>query len=202
MKIKGEFYLQDDVVAIARELIGKFLFSGIDGSITGGIITEAEAYAGAEDKASHAYGGRPTGRTEIMFHQGGVAYIYLCYGIHSLFNVVTNKSDIPHAVLIRGIYPTTGIPKILNRRKREKLTKDISDGPGKVSLSLGLHFSMTGESLTGNKIWLEDRDVKIPEKFIHVSPRIGVDYAEEDAKLPYRFVIKPNYYPVLEKYRT
>ncbi len=200
MKIKREFYLRDDVVAIARSMIGKCLYSKLNGFVTGGIITESEAYAGVTDKASHAYGDRRTQRTEIMFHQGGVAYIYLCYGIHSLFNVVTNKPGIPHAVLIRGLFPCMGIEHFLRRRKRKKITSDISDGPGKVSLSLGLHFSMSGEDLLGDKIWLEETGLKIPDKYIINTSRIGVDYADEDAKLPYRFLIDPSYFPILKKH--
>ena len=103
MKIPLSFYQSDDVVFLARSLLGKSLLTFLDGKLTGGIITETEAYAGINDKASHAYGGRKTKRTEVMYREGGVCYVYLCYGIHYLFNVVTGKKDVPHAVLIRGI---------------------------------------------------------------------------------------------------
>src|SRR5690349_17324323 len=102
MKLSREFYLREDVVRISKELLGKYLFTFIDGKLTGGIITETEAYKAPEDKASHAYGGRRTERTEIFYSEGGVSYVYLCYGIHHLFNVVTNQKDIPHAILIRA----------------------------------------------------------------------------------------------------
>src|SRR5436190_15707600 len=115
MKLKKSFYQRDDVVEIAKELLGKYLVTNFNNKLTGGIITETEAYAGIIDRASHAFGGRRTARTEIMYNEGGTAYVYLCYGIHSLFNVVTNKKNIPHAVLIRAIHPTHGIKKMLAR---------------------------------------------------------------------------------------
>src|SRR6185436_18626958 len=101
-------------------LLGKYLFTNFDGIFTGGIITETEAYNGVVDRASHAFGGRRTARTETMYGEGGTAYVYLCYGIHSLFNVVTNKKNDPHAVLIRAIYPTEGIDQMRIRRRRPK----------------------------------------------------------------------------------
>jgi DNA-3-methyladenine glycosylase len=158
--------------------------------LTGGIIVETEAYAGITDRASHAYGGRRTDRTEIMFLEGGVAYIYLCYGIHSLFNIVTHKEGTPHAVLIRGIKPMAGLDIMLKRSGKIKPDKLFGIGPGKVSKILGIHFVQTGESLSGNKIWLENRGIKVKASDIIAGPRIGVDYAGEDAKLPYRFQIK------------
>lgn len=128
MIIQKEFYLSENVVEIARNLIGKHLFTKINGEISGGIITETEAYEGITDKASHAYRGRKTKRTEIMFREGGIAYIYLCYGIHSLFNIVTNKMNIPHAILIRGIFPTHGLNLILNRMNKKSLSKNMITG--------------------------------------------------------------------------
>lgn len=187
MKIQPSFYLRDDVVKIARELIGKYIFTKINGELTGGIITETEAYAGITDKASHAYGNRRTKRTEIMYRRGGIAYVYLCYGVHSLFNIVTNFENVPHAVLIRGIFPTYGQKRILQRSKKKKLTVKVTDGPGKVSKALGIHFSDSGCDLFGDKIWLEDKEIKIDKNKIKITKRIGIDYAGDDAKLPYRF---------------
>jgi DNA-3-methyladenine glycosylase len=197
MKLSPDFYQREDVVQISRELLGKYLFSRIDGIFTGGIITETEAYAGVGDKASHAYGNRRTARTEVMFMQGGFAYVYLCYGIHSLFNIVTNTQDIPHAVLVRGLYPTHGIQKILERRRKPKLDKKTCSGPGTVSEGLGIHFSHTGKSLAENEIWVEDKGLYIPDSQVIIGPRIGVDYAKEDALLPYRFLVKPGYLETL-----
>lgn len=190
MKLPLSFYERTDVVSIAKELIGKFLFTSINGKLTGGIITETEAYKGEIDKASHAFGGRRTARTEIMYGEPGCAYVYLCYGIHSLFNIVTNKKGIPHAILIRAIYPTVGIEEIIIRRKIKstKITS-LCVGPGTVSLAMGIHYSDSGISLLENKIWLEDREFKIPKGMMTSGPRIGVDYAGTDALLPYRFKV-------------
>lgn len=187
MKLPRSFYTREDVVQIAKELLGKYLFTNFDGVLTGGIITETEAYAGEIDRALHAYGGKRTARTEIMFAKGGTAYVYLCYGIHSLFNVVTNQKNIPHAVLIRAIHPAQGIEFILKRRKQNVQKKNLSAGPGTVAQALGIHYSHSGKSLLGNEIWIEDRGVHFDNKNILISKRIGVEYAGEDALLPYRF---------------
>lgn len=199
MKLEKDFYLREDVVQISRELLGKYLFTKINGKLTAGIITETEAYAGEIDKASHAYNNRRTNRTEIMFAEGGVSYVYLCYGIHHLFNVVTSFRDQPHAVLIRAIKPAEGIKTILERRKLEPSKnninlvtsgkKKIAGGPGTVSQALGIQTVHSGLDLTRNTIWIEDKRINIPPKDIVVGPRVGVDYAGEDAKLPYRFIV-------------
>ncbi len=192
-KLSKDFYLQDDVVSLSKQLLGKYLFTKEGKLITAGIITETEAYAGEIDRASHAYGGRRTQRTETMYSEGGISYVYLCYGMYSLFNVVTNKKDIPHAVLVRAIQPAEGINVILERRNAEKLKKGLTTGPGKVAMALGIDFkNHNGHNLSGNKIWIEDRGIKVPEKIINKGPRIGVDYAGEDAKLPYRFWVAEN----------
>ncbi len=191
MKLDKSFYRRENVPAIARELIGKLLYTCFNGVVTGGIITESEAYEGITDRASHAYGDRRTARTEVMYKAGGLAYIYLCYGMHSLFNVVTNKEGIPHAVLIRAIWPVGGISTIQSRTGKQHSSYDLSNGPGKVSRALGLHYSQTGTSLTGDEIWIEDRGLLIPPDDIEAGPRIGVDYAGEDAALSYRFLVRP-----------
>ncbi|MBC7485888.1 MAG: DNA-3-methyladenine glycosylase [Cytophagaceae bacterium] len=184
--LKAFYYLNKDVLFLAEDLIGKTLCTNINNIFTCGIITETEAYAGVNDKASHAYNDRRTNRTEIMYSKGGVSYVYLCYGIHHLFNIVTNAKDIPHAILIRAIYPSIGIEEIEERRGR-KLSKNLCVGPGKVSQALGINLLHNNLSLTGKEIWVQDDGVKINPSDIQVGPRIGVDYAEEDAKLPYRF---------------
>lgn|ERR1041385_4529441 len=189
MKLDDSFYVREDVVQISRELLGKVLVTRLGNKITSGIITETEAYNGAVDKASHAYNNRRTPRTEIMYQRGGTAYVYLCYGIHSLFNVVTNEKNIPHAVLIRAVRPEKGLKTMLQRRGVKTAGKKTFSGPGSVSQALGIHFSHTGTNLLGNKIWIEDAGNKILSKQIRITPRIGVDYAGEDALLPYRFLI-------------
>jgi len=197
--LQNEFYQRTDVVQIAKELLGKFLITNFDGVITSGMIVETEAYAGISDKASHAWNGRFTNRTKIMYQQGGTAYIYLCYGVHSLFNIVTNKAGIPDAVLIRGILPEDGKDIMLHRKKAQKITADFGIGPGKVSQILGIHYSQSGVPVTipvGDAatkkpiIWVEDRGKVISDSEIITTPRIGVDYAGEDAALPWRFILK------------
>ena len=190
-KLKEGFYQRADVVQMSKELLGKYLMTHVDGQTTGGIITETEAYAGIRDQASHAYGDRRTSRTEIMYNKGGVAYVYLCYGIHHLFNVVTNKEGTPHAVLIRAIKPQDGMEIILKRIGSDRKSKTaVANGPGTVSKALGIHTRDSGIILSGDRIWVEDRGMVVEPSTIITGPRIGVDYAGEDAKLPYRFRIR------------
>ena len=190
MKLNKSFYTRNNVVEIARDLIGKVLVTRIDNIYTSGIISEVEAYNGIYDKACHAFKGRRTTRTEIMYSNGGTAYIYLCYGMHHLFNVVTNKKDIPDAVLIRAVYPMEGVEIMMKRRNKIKIDKTLSGGPGTVSQSMGLHIGLNGTSLFKNEIWIEDRSIKIDSDKIMVTTRIGVESAGKDALLPYRFVLK------------
>jgi len=188
MKLSRDIYLQHDVVALARQLIGKVLVTNFNGEYTSGIITETEAYAGVVDKASHAYGERRTPRTETMYAQGGTGYVYLCYGIHHLFNVVTNVEGIPHAILIRGVKALEGIDIIRQRRNFPKSDKILSTGPGTVSQALGIKTTHDKTDLLGEHVWIEDRGIIVPDDKVKITPRIGVDYAGEDAKLPYRFI--------------
>lgn len=186
------FYLSEDVVSVARALLGKRLVTFFEGSITSGIISETEAYAGETDKASHAWNGRRTARTEIMYGIGGTAYVYLCYGVHSLFNVVTAGPDLPHAVLIRSVFPDEGLDTMAYRKKKAIVTLSDGTGPGNVSKLLGIHYSHSGmdicpESKASGIIWIEETGRVILPEHIHSSQRIGIEYAGEDALLPYRF---------------
>ncbi len=192
MKLPVSFYERKDVVKIARELLGKVLVTKFNGIYTAGMIVETEAYAGVTDRASHAYGNRRTPRTEVMYMHGGAAYVYLCYGIHHLFNVVTNVQDIPHAILIRAIEPLEGIESMLERRDKIKVQPSLTAGPGAMSMSLGINTIHTGLSLQGPEIYIEDRGVKIGNKDIIAATRVGVAYAMDDALRPYRFYIKGN----------
>lgn len=191
-KLSPSFYLRTDVTLIAKQLLGKILVTTFDGIVTAGRIVETEAYNGAADKASHAYNNRRTARTEIMFAEGGTAYVYLCYGIHHLFNVVTNKKDVPHAVLIRGVEPMIGIEQMLLRTGKLKADNTLTKGPGNVSKALGIHTEHTGLALSDEQIFIADDGTKISSLQIHTTVRIGVDYAAEDALLPYRFIVKNN----------
>ena len=192
MKLKRNFYHREDVVLIARELLGKYLFTNFNNKLTGGIITETEAYIGLTDRASHSFGGRRTARNEHMYAGPGTAYVYICYGIHHLFNVVTNKKDIPDAVLIRAVHPTHGIETILKRRGMKELKKNISGGPGTVGVALGINKIHSGIDLLSDKIWIEDKKLIVDPKKVTVSKRIGVESAGEAAHYPYRFVLKVN----------
>jgi DNA-3-methyladenine glycosylase len=193
-KLPATFYKRDDVLIIAKELLGKILVTKFDGIETSGRIVEVEAYNGAIDKASHAYGGRRTNRTEVMYAHGGVAYVYLCYGIHHLFNVVSNDKDIPHAILIRALEPVKGIETMLKRTDKKKLDYTLTKGPGNVSKALGIHTKHSGISLLSKELYISDDGMRYTNKEIAASPRIGVDYAAEDALLKYRFYVKGNLY--------
>jgi len=194
MKLPPSFYLNTDVVHLAKSLIGKYLFTCIDDIVTGGYIVETEAYNGAIDRASHAFGNRNTPRTSTMFMEGGIAYVYLCYGIHEMFNVVTSVEGQPHAILIRAIDPTDGIEAMLWRRNMETLKPNITRGPGSVAKALGISRAINAISLQGDTLWIEDRGLAIPDEEIASGPRVGVDYAGDDALLPYRFYVKGNVY--------
>lgn len=187
--LPAEFYLRADVTRVARELLGKLLCSRIDGETCRAVITETEAYAGETDRASHAFRGRRTARTEPMYGRGGHAYVYLCYGIHHLFNVVTNREGVPHAVLLRAARPLDGLPTMLRRRRREQADAALLGGPGKLAQAMGITTALTGSSLLGGSVWIEDRGIGVAERDIVEGPRIGVDYAGDDAALPYRYVL-------------
>ncbi|QNR86595.1 DNA-3-methyladenine glycosylase [Pedobacter riviphilus] len=194
MKLKEEYYLNEDVVSLAKDLLGKVLYTKIDNEISAGIIVETEAYFGIKDKASHAYGGRRTSRTETMYGSGGIAYVYLCYGMHNLFNVVSSKENDPHAVLIRGIEPLIGIDIIEQRRNMLHTKGAISAGPGSAAKALGIDRTFNAKNLTGNEIWIEDHAIRYQNEDIVATPRVGIAYAKEHALLPWRFFVKGNKY--------
>lgn len=193
-KLPPDFYQRKNVLQVSKDLLGKLLVTKNEGIVTSGRIVEVEAYAGAGDKASHAYGGKRTKRNEIMYADGGFAYVYLCYGIHHLFNVVTHRTDTPHAILIRSLEPVKGIDEMLRRTGKKKLDNTLTKGPGNVSKALGIFTFQSGRSLQSDELFLADDGFRFTKKQIHASPRIGVDYAGEDALLPYRFYIKGNSY--------
>lgn len=194
MKLQYSYYQNPDVLFLAKDLLGKVLFTQIEGEVTAGIIVETEAYFGIQDKASHAYGGRRTNRTETMYAAGGVSYVYLCYGLHHLFNVVTSVTDEPHAVLIRAIEPLKG-KEIMERRRNMPVQKPaISSGPGSAAKALGIDRTFNTKDLTGEDIWIEDHGIRYTDKDIVATPRVGIGYAEEHADLPWRFFVKGNKY--------
>ncbi len=187
------FYLRNDVAAISRDLLGKVLVTNWNGERTSGRIVETEAYAGEIDRASHASKGR-TPRTEVMFGEGGRAYVYLCYGIHQMFNIVTSGEGTPHAILIRAVEPLEGIEVMLHRTGKKKLDHTLTRGPGNVGKAFGFHTSQCGLSLISEELFIADDGFRLPKSMIGTSPRIGVDYAGEHALWHYRFFIKGNKY--------
>lgn len=193
-KLGYAFYNRTNVLTIAKALIGKIIVTHFDGQYTAGRIVETEAYNGIIDKASHAYGGRRTNRTEVMYQQAGLAYVYLCYGIHHLFNIVTNEQDTPHAVLIRAVEPLAGIPVMLARTGKKKADYTLTRGPGNVSKALGILTGHTGQSLLDDTLYIAADNFAVKQRDIAATPRIGVDYAGADALLPYRFILKGNPY--------
>lgn len=195
-KLGTEFYNRQDVVLIARELIGKMLVTCMNGIITSGIIVETEAYVGFTDKASHAYKGRRTMRNEHMYAAPGTAYVYICYGMHHLFNVVTNVANVPDAVLIRAVEPLQGIETMLVRRGQNSLNNTLTKGPGNVSKALGISKVHSGLNVGSDTIFISEENDSAcfswPITSIGSSKRIGVESAAEDALLPYRFYVKGN----------
>ena len=194
------FYQDDDPVAVARALLGKVLCTAMAGGLTTGIIVETEAYNGRTDAACHAHLGRRTRRTEIMYAPGGVAYVYLCYGLHQLFNIITNGQGLADAVLIRAAQPLEGMELMAARRGRGLHPTDrapgydpvLARGPGSLSKAFGIAGAHYGASLLGPDIWIEDRDIAYAPGQVLASPRIGVDYAGGDAALPWRFFVAGN----------
>jgi len=192
------FYRRNDVVAIARELLGKVVYTASTaGEITAGRIVEAEAYAGANDQACHAHAYRKTYRTAVMFEPGGKAYIYWCYGTHALLNLVTGPENVPECVLIRALEPLEGEAHMLRRRKLEankgKLPKALTSGPGKLTQALGLTAAENTEPLTGSRLWVADDGTTYPDRQVAIGPRVGMGKsAGPDAYLPYRFWVLKN----------
>jgi len=191
MKLKREFYLREDTVEVAHDLLGKLIVvPDSEGRRVSGMIVETEAYLGVEDRAAHSYGGRRTPRNEVMYGPAGRVYVFFVYGMYNQFNVVTGPADHPHAILIRAVEPVEGI-EIMRERRGGKKDRNLTSGPGKLCIALAIDRSLNGEDLRGNRIWLDDhRSFSGAE--IAVGPRIGIDYAGEDAEKPWRFWVRDN----------
>jgi DNA-3-methyladenine glycosylase len=193
MILPEKFYSTGHVTDIARNLLGKVLYTFFDNELTGGKIVEAEAYCGQTDRASHAFKNKLTPRTRTMFGKPGTAYVYLCYGIHELFNVVTNINGMADAVLIRAIEPVVGFETIKIRRNINSNSINLTSGPGKLSKALKISRNQNGIDLTSKTggLWIEKGIEELDSKII-ASKRIGVDYAGPDAALPWRFYLESN----------
>ena len=192
-KLPLSFFLGNDVSRIAKELLGKVLVTNWNNEYTSGRIVETEAYAGEMDKACHASKGK-TARTEVMFNEGGRAYVYLCYGIHQMFNIVTNKEGRADAVLIRAVEPIDGIDIMLKRTGKKQLDESLARGPGNVGKAFGFHTSQCGLVVNSDELFIGDDGYKVTKSMLVSSPRIGVDYAGEHAEWHYRFFLKNNKY--------
>ena len=193
-KVPLSFYDREDVVQIARELLGKLIVTNFEHQITSARIVETEAYIGITDKASHSYGHRRTARNEHMYSAPGTSYVYICYGMHQMFNIVTNKKDIPDAVLIRAVEPMKGIDIMSIRTDKNIKDKTITRGPGNVGKALGIYKHHSGLFLLDKEIYLLDDGNTIADDKIGISKRIGVEGAGEDALLLFRFYIRGNQY--------
>lgn len=195
MILPQSFYTHDDVVQISKDLLGKMLVSEIAGEVCSGMIVETEAYRAPDDQACHAYLNRNTNRTKTMFLEGGVAYIYICYGIHQMINIVTSAEGNAHAVLIRSIEPADGQVIQARRRGHSKMKLATVNGPGKLAQALGVDTSMDGVSLYDplSPIRIEDQEIIITDQEIISGPRVGMSiHVGSDAHRPWRFTIADN----------
>ena len=199
-KLAREFYTRPDTLQIAQDLLGKILVVPTEnGKRVSGMIVETEAYLGSEDKAAHSYGNRRTKRTETMFALGGTVYIFFIYGMYFQFNVVVGEIGAPHAILIRAVEPVEGIETMRVRRQtvKGKISNsrmpdaNLTSGPGKLCIALGIDRTFNNEDLLGEKVWLEDGRNIFGEEIVS-GRRIGIDYAEEYAEKPWRFWLKEN----------
>jgi DNA-3-methyladenine glycosylase len=194
VKLTRDFYTRRNTLLVARQLLGKRLVvPAPDGARVSGLIVETEAYMGPLDKASHAYNNRRTRRTETMFAQGGTAYVYFIYGMYFQFNVVTGAAETPHAVLVRGVEPDEG-QEWMRVRRPVKRDRELTSGPGKLCMAMGIDRTFDGEDLLGERIWLEDVGRRVKTANIVAGARVGIDYAAEYVDKPWRFWIKDNQY--------
>lgn len=193
LKLPREFYTRSNVLTVARDLLGKLLVvPDEDGRRVSGMIVEVEAYRGPEDRASHAYGGRRTKRTETMYREGGIAYVYFVYGMYYQFNAVANVTDIPHAILVRALEPVEGI-ELMRERRHQHPDHNLTNGPGKLCIALNIDRALDGADLLGDRVWIEEYQSVSP-RHIAKGPRIGIDYAQEWIDKPWRFWIRENSY--------
>ena len=192
MRLRKPFFISPDVVQTARDLLGKFLVTDFAGGKTAGMIVETEAYRAPDDRGCHAYLNRRTKRTEIMFAEGGKAYVYLCYGIHHLFNIVTGEAGMAQAVLVRAVEPADNLELMLARRNMEKTKRQLCAGPGVLTQALGIRTEHSGTDLlaNGSPIWVEDRGIRFSPKEISATPRVGIAFAKECANWPWRFRVE------------
>jgi DNA-3-methyladenine glycosylase len=190
-KLSRDFYLHPDVLTVSKQLLGKLLVvPGPNQERVSGKIVEVEAYRGPDDRASHAYGGRRTKRTETMYRSGGVAYVYFVYGMYYQFNVVSGIEDVPHAILVRALEPIEGL-EVMRARRHSHPDHNLTNGPGKLCIAMGIDRQLDGADLLGDRVWLEEFETISPRRIAR-GPRIGIDYAGEWIDKPWRFWIRNN----------
>jgi DNA-3-methyladenine glycosylase len=191
-KLERDFYMRADTLTVARDLLGqRLVVPAASGERVSARIVETEAYLGIADRAAHSYGGRRTARTETMFRVGGTVYVFFVYGMHHQFNVVTGSEGQPHVVLVRAVEPEEGID-VMRERRPVKKERELTNGPGKLCRALGIDGSYNGEDLTGRRIWVEETGARFADEEIASGPRVGIDYAGEDALKPWRFRVRGN----------
>lgn len=199
MILNKEFYKRDALI-VAEELLGKVLVRKIDGVTIKSKIVETEAYIGAIDKASHAYNNRRTARTEPLFHEGGITYVYFIYGLYHCFNVISDEKDVASGILVRAVEPLDNfnyLSKVRFNKEYDKLTKaqkkNLTNGPAKICMALSINKDDNYKKLYCSKdLYIED---SMGENFeIVKTTRVGIDYAEEAIEFPWRFYIKGNIY--------
>jgi DNA-3-methyladenine glycosylase len=190
-KLPTEFYLRENTIRVSRDLLGKLLVvPSADGERVSGMIVETEAYLGIKDKAAHSYGGRRTARNEITYADGGHVYVFFVYGMYYQLNLVTGPAEHAHVVLIRAVEPVEGV-ELMRERRGNMPDKNLTSGPGKLTIALAIDRSYNGEHLSGDRIWVEEyRNFKKSE--VASGPRVGIDYAEEFIEMPWRFWVKAN----------
>lgn len=191
-KLPLDYYRDDNVVSVARDLLGKHLFSFVDRQLVGGIIVETEAYRGPEDRGSHAWKGKRTPRNETMYHAGGVVYMYICYGIHDMVNIVTGSEGMSHAVLIRAVEPLVGLDEMRMRRSLFGQDKRLCQGPGALAKAFGLNKGHNGIDLQSDTVWIEDHHFRFSDEQIMESPRVGLNFEGPYKEMPWRFFVKGN----------
>ena len=192
-KVSRQFYLSENTLAIARDLLGKLIVvPDPNGTRISGMIVETEAYLGEIDRAAHTYEGRRTPRTEAAYKRGGHVYVFFVYGMYYQFNVVCGPAGHPHVVLIRAVEPVEGI-EIMRVRRGQMKDRNLTSGPGKLCIAFNIDKGMNGADLLGDKIWLEDHR-SFTDAVIAVGKRVGIDYAGEDVENPWRFWVRDNEY--------
>ena len=192
-KLSRKFYLRDDTLRIARDLLGKLIVVADEtGQRVSGMIVETEAYLGEIDRAAHSYSGRRTPRNEVTYSLGGHAYVFFIYGLYHQLNIVCGAINSPHVVLIRAVEPVEGV-EIMRERRGPMRDQNLTSGPGKLCIAFGIDRGFNGEDLLGDRIWLEDHR-SFEKSEIAVGKRVGIDYAGHDAEKPWRFWLSDNTY--------